>query len=193
MSGGITASLTYNEAVGISGDLTASVHAGYHPLQHPQGIIDGKVTGELSLCLACILDDDAPTLSLLSGTIVEKVFHTWDSSPPPSAKISGLTTRNCVVTATVLTQASGPYGMQIWDDGVLIGSAWGSFTAGRAATLSYIVRTRVLQGASGLGIVLVNQDGVTLDSVDPYSGADSCFAGGAAQRASASVSRGSNR
>ena len=84
VSGGVTTSLTFNEAIGISGNLTASVHAGYKPLAHPIGVLDGKVTANLSACLACAFGSSAPTLTIADATIWSKTFATWDTpSPPP--------------------------------------------------------------------------------------------------------------
>jgi len=82
ISGGVTTSLTFNEAVGISGSLDASVHAGYKPLQNPIGVLDGKVTAKLTACLACAFGSGAPTLTILDKTIWSKTFATWST---PSA------------------------------------------------------------------------------------------------------------
>ncbi len=64
------------------------MHAGYRPLGKPQGVIDGSLSGELGLCLASILDDSAPNLTLLSGTIIARTFYTWDGSQPATASIT---------------------------------------------------------------------------------------------------------
>ena len=93
ISGGVAASLTFNEAIGITGTITASLHAGYHPLQRPIGILDGKVTAELAACLACAFGGDAPSLTIANTTLWAKTFATWDSpSPPPELPLTIATT-----------------------------------------------------------------------------------------------------
>jgi hypothetical protein len=79
VSGGVTTSLTFNDLVGLNGTLTASAHAGYHPLAHPIGVLDGKVIAKLSACLACAFGNAAPSLTILDKTIWEKTFATWDT------------------------------------------------------------------------------------------------------------------
>lgn len=93
VSGGVTTSLTFNEAIGISGSLTASVHAGYKPLQNPIGVLDGKVTAKLTACLACAFGSGAPTLTITDATIWERTFATWNTpSTPPTFPLAISTT-----------------------------------------------------------------------------------------------------
>lgn len=108
ISGGVTTSLTYNEAVGISGNLTASIHAGYKPNQNPIGVLDGKVTANLSACLACAFGDNAPKLTILDRTIWEKTFAAWNApSPAPNFPLA--------ITTTALPRATTgePYALKL--------------------------------------------------------------------------------
>jgi alpha-tubulin suppressor-like RCC1 family protein len=88
IGGGIEASITFNELVGLSGDLTASVRARYQPLSNPLGSITGKVTSSLSACLACMFGD-GPSLTIASGTLLDRDFYTWNSpADPPTFPLS---------------------------------------------------------------------------------------------------------
>jgi hypothetical protein len=106
VSGGVTTSLTFNDLIGLNGTLTASAHVGYHPLAHPIGVLDGKVTAKLSACLACAFGNAAPSLTILDKAIWEKTFATWDT--PSTAPQFPRITSTSLPVGSVGTAYSAP-------------------------------------------------------------------------------------
>jgi hypothetical protein len=87
LTGAIDASVSLDDTVGIKGSIDAALHAGYHPTQTPVADIDAKSEYDLKATLANFWKG-APTLSLVHGTIFDKVLATY-GSPPPGAGPSG--------------------------------------------------------------------------------------------------------
>jgi len=81
LTGAIDASVSLDDAPGIKGSIDAAVHAGYHPEQTPVAEIDAKSEYDLKATLANFWKG-APTLSLVHGTIFNKVLATYGSAPP---------------------------------------------------------------------------------------------------------------
>jgi alpha-tubulin suppressor-like RCC1 family protein len=156
ISGGLTASMTFNEAVGITGNLTASLHAGYHPLDHPLGILDGKVTAKLGLCLACMFDGAAPSLTIADTTVWSHTFHKWDTpSPPPDLTITTTALPAATVgqAYTATLKATGGTKPYTWTatglpTGLTLNTTTGTITGTPATAGTSAITATVTDGAS---------------------------------------------
>lgn len=82
LKGVIDASVTINEITGITGNLTGALHAGWGPTRQPQGQVDVKVTGDLSACLACFWKSSPTRVTIISGTLYNRVLATYNTQPP---------------------------------------------------------------------------------------------------------------
>jgi hypothetical protein len=81
----MAASLTLDDFVGLDGDLTGILHAGYHPTQHPVAEIDGQITYDLEACLACFWDGTPAHVTIVDKkTPLFKKKILWSSESPPS-------------------------------------------------------------------------------------------------------------
>ena len=79
----LDASVTLDDIVGITGDVSAQLHAGYHPSTHPVGEVDASAGYHLSACLACFWSGSPATVNIGSGTFFSRVLATYGN--PPSA------------------------------------------------------------------------------------------------------------
>jgi hypothetical protein len=77
------ASLTLDDIIGIDGSISGSVHAGYRPTQHPVAEVDGHVAYDLSACLVCFWNDTPARVTIVSKTVLDKTFLTYDTPPQP--------------------------------------------------------------------------------------------------------------
>ena len=84
LTGALDASVTLDEIAGITGNITAAAHAGYHPTGHPVVQIDAKSTFNLGACLACFWKGSPAHVTLVSGTLFDKVLYTSDTTPTPT-------------------------------------------------------------------------------------------------------------
>ena len=99
--GTLDTTVSWNGVAGVTGNLTASVHAGYHPTSQPQGVVDGSVNGNIGACLACFWKSSPARVTVLSKTFFNKVIATWGNVPTvPNAGPPTITTAT-VPTATV--------------------------------------------------------------------------------------------
>jgi hypothetical protein len=87
-------------------------------------------------------------------------------------EIVDITLDGCDIVVTFTAADAGEYHIQIWDDGEQIGDVPVTAEAGATAVGRYRLTAVVKQGASGLGIELVDAEGLSFDGVDPYNGAD---------------------
>ncbi|MFJ4261362.1 Ig domain-containing protein [Paenarthrobacter nicotinovorans] len=91
LTGAIDTQVTWVEIVGITGQINASVSAGYHPTEDPMAELKGRVGFELGACLLCFFDG-GPEVTIYSGTIYEKTIASWSSKPPapgaPDAEVA---------------------------------------------------------------------------------------------------------
>jgi hypothetical protein len=87
-------------------------------------------------------------------------------------EIVDITLDGCDIVVTFTAADAGEYHIQIWDDGEQIGDVPVTAEAGATAVGRYRLTAVVKQGASGLGIELVDAQGLSFDGVDPYNGAD---------------------
>ena len=94
IAGKLDVRVTLNEAVGVTGNLTATLTAKDTPTQNPVATLDAEVTGSLGACLACWWDD-GPRFTFLSGTIWKQRLWSLSEQPPPP-------TRPLVITTTSL-------------------------------------------------------------------------------------------
>lgn len=89
ITGAIDASVTISEVAGVTGNVTGQVHAGWGPTRTPKGQIDARVSAELGACLACFWKDSPTRVTVVEGTLFEKVLATYGSAPttlgPPPA------------------------------------------------------------------------------------------------------------
>ena len=85
---GLNMTVSLDEIAGITGSLNASVHAGFHPTQSPNGVLDAQVDWQLGACLACLFKDSPAQVTLASGTIWHKTLATYNF-PVSSAGGSG--------------------------------------------------------------------------------------------------------
>lgn len=104
LTGAIDTSVTINEIAGITGNLTAALHAGWGPARTPQGQLDAKVTGQLGACLACFWKGSPAEATVLEGTLLDKVLATYGDHPTPPSPTSTTTT-----TTTSTTTPPGPH------------------------------------------------------------------------------------
>ncbi|NHW47369.1 S-layer protein [Paenarthrobacter sp. MSM-2-10-13] len=81
LTGAIDTRVTWVEIVGITGQINASVSAGYHPTEDPMAELKGRVGFELGACLVCFFDG-GPHVTIYSGTIYEKTIASWSTKPP---------------------------------------------------------------------------------------------------------------
>lgn len=79
----------------------------------------------------------------------------------------------CTIEVLYASTVGGDFVLEVWDDGVLLGTDPFSVLPGGTGLAYFTLSTVVLQGASGLGIY-ISQDttGNWVDQVDPYNGAD---------------------
>lgn len=83
LTGKLAASVTLDDLVGLDGDITAAIHAGYHPADHPLAQVDGKIAFELGACLACFWDGSPARVTLAAGTVWSGVLASYDRSVTP--------------------------------------------------------------------------------------------------------------
>lgn len=81
LTAGIDASASLDDIVGVTGHLTASVHAGYHPTAHPVAQINGKVTFRLGACLLCFWKGSLLRVTIVSSTLIDRVIYSSDRRP----------------------------------------------------------------------------------------------------------------
>jgi hypothetical protein len=87
LTAALDASVTLNDIVGIKGNITAALHAGYQPTQRPIAEIDAKANYNLSACLVCLWKGSPAQVSIVSGSLFNKVLATYDTAPqaaPPA-------------------------------------------------------------------------------------------------------------
>lgn len=103
------ASVTLNDIAGITGNLSASLHAGYRPTEKPLAQIDAKATYDLGACLACFWKGSPAQVSLVSGTIFDKVLARYDTAPPTVPPSTGTTTTRppATTTSTIVPPSGG--------------------------------------------------------------------------------------
>lgn len=82
VAGALDATVSWNGLAGVTGNLTGTITANYHPAQHPVASLGAKATFDLGACLACFWDGSPARVSVVSGTIFDKVIATWDTAPP---------------------------------------------------------------------------------------------------------------
>lgn len=80
LTGAIDTRVTWIDIVGITGQINASVSAGYHPTADPMAELKGRVGFELGACLVCFFDG-GPQVTIYSGTIYEKTIASWSTKP----------------------------------------------------------------------------------------------------------------
>lgn len=85
LTANLASSITLNEIVGVTGEITGSLTAGYLPTARPQAYLDGKVAFDLRACLACIWRNSPASLSLFSGTFFDRRLVSHDLYTPRSA------------------------------------------------------------------------------------------------------------
>ena len=96
----LDARVTLDDIVGITGNITAAAHAGYHPAGSPVVQIDANSTFNLGACLACFWKGGPVHVTLVSGTLFDKILYTSDTTPTPAPTPTPLS-----VTTTTLPDA----------------------------------------------------------------------------------------
>jgi hypothetical protein len=181
-TGALDTKLTWNGIAGLTGNLTGSAHAGYHPLSTPVGVVDATLTGAIGACLACYWKGSPAHVTLVTGTIFSKVLATWGSVPsapsstPPTITTTTLSqgtlgapyaqrlrTADNRQGAWTVSAGQLPPGLSLVDDWI-VGKPtelWGStpftilFTDGRGLTDTQSLTLPVVAGASGGGSAIV--------------------------------------
>jgi hypothetical protein len=97
LTGAIDTSLTLDDLPGVTGNVEAVLHAGYHPERHPIAEIDAKSDWDIKAVLFNIWKS-GPSLTIAKGTFFNKTLATYDTPPPPP------------VTTRTATQAPLPAG-----------------------------------------------------------------------------------
>jgi hypothetical protein len=87
VNGAIDVAATFNEAVGVFGQINAELHAGYHPWQRPRGQVDGGVSASINGCLGCLFGRNLGTVTFWQGELYRhRVFHTWGHEELPTCR-----------------------------------------------------------------------------------------------------------
>jgi hypothetical protein len=121
LGGSIATTATFNELVGIQGQIDAQLHAGYRPLQRPRGQLDAKVTASISGCAACIVGSSAPNFTLAQGTLYDKVFATWGNvTYGPCSDLANTSWEGTWQFDPPLTDSFGTWTASFDSDGTLI-------------------------------------------------------------------------
>ncbi|MGI8685636.1 MAG: putative Ig domain-containing protein [Acidimicrobiales bacterium] len=81
LTASLATSVTLNEVAGITGNLSAALHGGYRPLEHPVAVLDARADYNLGACLGCFWSG-GPQVTLVSGNIFKRVLATYDTEPP---------------------------------------------------------------------------------------------------------------
>ena len=113
LKGDLKASITLDDITGISGDVWAQLHAGYHPATHPVAELDAAAGYDLSACLACFWSGSPATVTIGSGTFFSRIIATYDD--PPASAPSGYSSAN-------YPGAAQTYAVGVSDSGQVVGS-----------------------------------------------------------------------
>lgn len=102
LRGTLDASVTLDDIAGITGDIWAQAHVGYHPAAHPVAELDASAGYDLGACLACFWDGSPARVTIGSGTFFSKTIATYDRLPEsPGLSVSpGAGPRGTAVTIT---------------------------------------------------------------------------------------------
>ncbi len=85
LKGTLDASVTLDDIAGITGDIWAQAHAGYHPAAHPVAEVEAAAGWDLGACLACFWPDSPAHVTIGSGTFFAKTIASYDAPPKPPA------------------------------------------------------------------------------------------------------------
>ena len=109
LTGALAATVSIDDVAGINGQLTSSLHAGYHPAQHPVAQLDAHVAYDLGACLACFWSGSPAHVTLFSGSLLDKTLLSTDTAPTPPGSAPP------VITSTHLPQGTvgQPYSAQL--------------------------------------------------------------------------------
>jgi probable HAF family extracellular repeat protein len=113
LKGDLDASITLDDITGITGDVWALLHAGYHPTTHPVAELDAAAGYDLSACLACFWSGSPATVTIGSGTFFSRVIATYDD--PPGAAPSEYSTAD-------YPGAASTFAVGVSDSGQIVGS-----------------------------------------------------------------------
>jgi alpha-tubulin suppressor-like RCC1 family protein len=92
LTGKLGVSVTLNEIVGVTGDVSATLRAGYHPTRRPVAQLDAQVDYSVGGCLACWWKESPARVTVASGTIFDNVLWTSDNPAAPGDEPQIVTT-----------------------------------------------------------------------------------------------------
>ena len=108
--GTMAATVSLNGIAGITGSISASLHAAYTPAQHPIAEVDAKATFDLGACLVCLWSGSSAHVSIVQGTIFDKVLATYDTTP---AAVPALTTPVITTASLPAATVGQPYAARL--------------------------------------------------------------------------------
>ena len=80
LKGTLDAAVTLDGIAGITGDIWAQLHAGYHPATHPVAELDASAGYDLGACLTCFWPGSPAKVTIGSGTFFSKTIATYDNA-----------------------------------------------------------------------------------------------------------------
>jgi Fibronectin type III domain len=87
LAGTLDVTGTLDDIAGITGDIWADLHAGYHPATHPVAELDASAGWDLGACLLCFWSDSPAHVTIGSGTFFTKTIATYDNPPAPTPPV----------------------------------------------------------------------------------------------------------
>lgn len=82
LTGHLNATVSLDDAAGITGDLSPVLTASATPLKKVVAELDGRLDASLGACLACFWKDSPAKVTIASGTIWKKVLWSLTTAPP---------------------------------------------------------------------------------------------------------------
>jgi hypothetical protein len=86
LTGAVDTRVTWMDIAGVTGNIEASMEAGFHPTGDPMTELKASVGYELGACALCFWDESPAHLTIYSGTVFEKTIATWSTKPEPPGK-----------------------------------------------------------------------------------------------------------
>jgi len=165
LTGALDARVTLDEIAGITGNITAAAHAGYHPAGSPVAQIDAKSTYTIGACLACFWKGSPAHVTMVDKVLFDKVLFTSDTTPAPTPTP---TPTPLAVTTTTLPDAvvNQPYTATLAADGGTAPFTWSIATGSPPPGLSLseagtITGTPTTPGTASFTVTVHDSTGAT--------------------------------
>jgi alpha-tubulin suppressor-like RCC1 family protein len=82
-------SVSINGIAGVDGNISATLHAGYHPAQNPVAQLDASAKYDIGACLGCLWKNSPARVTIANGVLFQKTIATYGSAPPPAESKPG--------------------------------------------------------------------------------------------------------